>query len=163
MAEVGPIDRDAAMAYGVALLTPRRPPSATTNSRERERRHPADMTDWGIYFRRPDLRGDSNVVVRENTLGATAAVATSCCKTSTRRLNSTPTPTQINPLRLSSCQRSVRAAPFVAVTVAWMAPKSVIQASPAAPTTAPPTAGFGAARCSPVATTSCARSASSGG
>ena len=71
VAEVGPIDRDAAMAYGVALFDSK----ATTirNNRIQENESAgilADMTDWGIYFRRPDLSGDSNVVVRENTFGS---------------------------------------------------------------------------------------------
>ena len=71
VAEVGPIDRDAAMAYGVALFDSK----ATTirNNRGQENESAgilADMTDWGIYFRRPDLSGDSNVVVRENTFGS---------------------------------------------------------------------------------------------
>ncbi|MEE2835288.1 MAG: right-handed parallel beta-helix repeat-containing protein, partial [Myxococcota bacterium] len=71
VAEVGPIDRDAAMAYGVALFDSKA--TIIRNNRIQENESAgilADMTDWGIYFRRPDLSGDSNVVVRENTFGS---------------------------------------------------------------------------------------------
>ena len=65
--EIGPLDSDTAMAYGVALFD-----SKTTSLRGNIIRDNAtagavaDMADWGIYISREDLRGDSNVELQGN-------------------------------------------------------------------------------------------------